>query len=263
MEVCSSLNNVGVVSEEYTKRQEAFIVQQQQEKNKLTDMTITMVSQSDHMPLINQIRYSINEDDLRSSLVNMLQLLAEVQPACTNDVNQIMPIVDDRLALEWVRQATAFNEGYFAHFAREQGVADWMPHFIAENTLRPILQVVSEKMADELSAIKILGACPCCGEPPRLAVISKNGRKSLQCPRCHTQWNDKKISCAYCGNEDHQSIRVVTIEGSETEQIHGCLKCSNYTKVIKSTRLTNIDPALLDLKSLQLDYIVQLEKPFS
>ncbi len=256
------MNNIDVVSDEYTKLQEAFISQQQAQKSKLDDLMITMVAPSPETPLIHQITYEIDEFDLHLCLVEMLELLVRVQPDTETDVQRIMSLVDCRTALEWVKQAAAFNEGYFADFAKQHEVALWMPHFIAENTLRPILQVVSEKMADTLTGISPIGACPCCGEPPRLARIGKNGRKFLHCPRCHTKWDDKKIGCAYCGNQDHSTIRVVTIDGSETQQIHGCLQCGNYTKVVKDSRLTNIDPALLDLKTLQLDYIVQIEQPF-
>ncbi|WP_156424356.1 formate dehydrogenase accessory protein FdhE [Bacillus sp. FJAT-27445] len=170
----------------------------------------------------------------------------------------ITTIIDENTARRWIDEALAFNHIYFQGFAEEHGVEEWIPHFLAETALRPYLQLAAEKAQPEIHAGIHGSGCPACGEPARLAQLEGEGKKELYCPRCFAHWHDKRITCSHCGNDDHETIKFVTVEGDAASQIQVCEKCHGYVKVIDTRQFINKpSAAMLDLTTLHLDFVAQ------
>jgi FdhE protein len=80
----------------------------------------------------------------------------------------------------------------------------------------------------------------------------------MTCPRCLAHWHAKRIECAHCGNDDHNTIQFITLEGDATSQIQVCDKCTGYIKVIDTRQyLSKPSSAMLDLNSIHLDFVAQ------
>ena len=81
------------------------------------------------------------------------------------------------------------------------------------------------------------GACPVCGEPSRLAVINKSGKKEMTCPRCHFAWEEKKISCAHCGTEEQGQVDCV--KELKTTKVQKSMHVNHVRGILKSLILEN------------------------
>lgn len=189
---------------------------------------------------------------------DMRELLSKYQPDLDQSMNRIQRLLDEETAVRWIDEAFALNHIYFASFAEENGLDSWIPLFLAETVLRPYLQLTAEKVQQDIQYGVHGAGCPVCGEPVRLAQIEDNGKKVLHCPRCLAHWHDKKITCSHCGNEDHETVQFLTIEGESAAQIQVCDVCKGYTKIIDTRQyIIKPTPAMLDLNTIHLDFVAQ------
>lgn len=167
-------------------------------------------------------------------------------------------IMDENTARRWIDEAFAFNYIYFQGFAEEHDVEEWIPYFLAETAIRPYLQLAAEKAQPVIQAGIHGAGCPVCGEPARLAQLEGEGKKELYCPRCLAHWNDKRVTCSHCGNEDHETIKFITVEGDSASQIQVCEKCHGYIKIVDTRQFIKKPSAsMLDLTTLHLDFVAQ------
>lgn len=251
------MSDQSVISAEYRQLQEAIIKKQNEWKGQLQEIKV-----NDHFtrldksaPFAYQMEWQAETHQLEELLMDFITILQENRPELREDLEKLST---HKKAEKWIREALALNQFYFEKTAKDLDVPAWLLSFVCEVAARPILQVIADRFANHIADMEVHGGCPCCGEPPRLAEVGKNKKKQLICPRCHTKWEEKKISCAHCGTDNHEHLKVLKVEGRETEEIHVCEECKGYTKVIQTARmLTKLDPALLDLTTLHLDYIAQ------
>ena len=189
---------------------------------------------------------------------DMSELLSNYQPDLEKSLQSLNKLLDEETAEKWIDEAFAFNYIYFASFAEENKIDEWIPQFIAETVLRPYLQLTAEKVQDEIQYGVHGAGCPVCGEPVRLAQLEDGGKKVLHCPRCLAHWHDKRITCSHCGNEDHETVQFLTVEGDSAAQIQVCDECKGYTKVIDTRQyIVKPTPAMLDLNTIHLDFVAQ------
>lgn len=186
------------------------------------------------------------------------ELLTKSQPDLEKSMKSIKMVLNEETAVRWIEEAFSFNHVYFASFAKENSLDSWIPQFIAETVLRPYLQLAAEKVQGEIEYAVHGAGCPVCGEPVRLAQLEGEGKKVLHCPRCLAHWHDKRITCSHCGNEDHETVQFLTIEGDAAAQIQVCEECKGYTKIIDTRQyIVKPTPAMLDLNTIHLDYAAQ------
>ncbi|RSK57559.1 formate dehydrogenase accessory protein FdhE [Bacillus canaveralius] len=209
-------------------------------------------------PVIPGLALSINYQQYKQFIIELLDLLNSKQPQTMEAAKGLPALLTDAMAESWFHQAISMNSFYFEKFSSEYNIPQWLPFFAAEHAVRPYLQKAAAELREQLKLADHSHGCPACGEPARLAVIGKKGKKELTCPRCCYSWEEKKISCAQCGNDDHDQMLILKIEDDESMQIHVCKACNGYTKVVDTKRLLKKEhPAILDLKSIHLDYIAQ------
>lgn len=178
----------------------------------------------------------------------------ELEPKLTG----ISGLLTEETAIRWIEEAYSFNQVYFVKFAEENGLEEWIPQFLAETALRPYLRLTAEEVQHEITHAIPGAGCPVCGEPVRLATLNEDGRKVIHCPRCLAHWNAKRLECSHCGNEDHKTIKFITIEGDAVSQIQVCEECNGYIKIIDTKQyIEKPSAALLDLNSIHLDFVAQ------
>jgi FdhE protein len=250
------------ITKEYLELHEGIIKLQKEWTESLKEEECIESNQqlNNEAPLIPQLSFSGNLEPYKSHIFQLTNYLKTVQPELTTSIEKLEADWAEDLHKKWFEEAVVVNEFYFVEFAKEHSLPEWLPFFIAENALRPYLRMAAKAFQPQLEKSKAKSCCPACGEPPRLAVVGKKGKKEMVCPRCHYSWNEKKVSCAHCGTDQHEQFIILKPENQEMEQIHACQSCKGYIKVIDIRKtFKKQEPEILDLKSIYLDYIAQEE----
>lgn len=251
---------INVINPEYWKFQEDISALYKNWFETLSEQEVVKkpVADTKNYPLLTEQELDINVIVYLNFIKELSKVVEEHRPELAQDLEKINSILNDEILNKWFTEAIAINNYYFADFAIKHKISDWLPFFMAEQAAHPYLQKAAQELSEYIPKQGYKGGCPVCGEPPRLAVINKNGKKEIICPRCHFTWEEKKISCAHCGTEKHGQVVILRVEVDESAEIFVCKSCKDYTKVIDTRKLLKVaSPELLDLKSIHLDYVAQ------
>lgn len=250
-----------IVNKDYVELQEKIIAIVEKWSHELKNEKLTKseeVGAISQYPVIPQLSLTVNIDQYHKILSELFSLLKQHQSQLSQELQKLEQSLTKEDLEQWFKEAIVVNEYYFTQYADEHGIAQWLPFFAAEQGVRPYLQRINEEIAPTLKKAKDHTCCPSCGEPSRLAIINKEGKKEITCPRCSWAWQDKKVKCAHCGNTEPGSIEVLKVEKDDKAQIYVCHNCKGYTKVIDTRALIkNESPSLLDINTIHLDYIAQ------
>lgn len=251
-----------VVSKEYTKLQKEIVRLQEQWKLSLNPEivkpSLDKAAMESGVPAAALTAIDFDIPLFVQWIDEINTLIVQTNPELESKVGKISELIDEETAIRWIDEAFSLNQFYFASFAQENNLEEWMPQFLAETALRPYLQLTAEKLQPEIKHAVAGCGCPVCGEPVRLAQLEENGKKVVHCPRCLAHWPEKRVMCSHCGNDDHKTIQYLTIEGEASSQIQVCDKCSGYVKVIDTRQfISKPSSAILDLNTIHLDFIAQ------
>ncbi|WP_042354426.1 formate dehydrogenase accessory protein FdhE [Bacillus rubiinfantis] len=251
-----------VVSTQYQNLQKELISLQEQWKQKIGPETIKpeldQAAMSAGVPIAAMTIFHFNIPLFQQCVNKIVKTLIGSNPELEAKLLNIDNLLDEATAQRWLKEAVALNQPYFATFADEHQLEQWIPSFLAEMALRPYLLRLAEMVQEEIHHGVPTAGCPVCGEPARLAALEEDGKKVHHCPRCQAHWQSKRLECSHCSNTDHNKLDFITIEGDATGQIEVCEECHGYTKII-DTRQYIVKPsaALLDLQSIHLDFVAQ------
>ncbi|WP_077215126.1 formate dehydrogenase accessory protein FdhE [Bacillus dakarensis] len=252
---------MSVLNKQYLEQEEQIQALSEKWRDTLENQTLTNeeeYSKVDVFPIIPQIQLQVDLSDYQGFILELFTLLEENQPGLAGDIAKLKEVLTMDVLGQWFQEGIAVNHLFFEEFAKNANVKDWLPMFAAEHGVRPFLQKAAAELNEILKEAKAHHGCPACGEPSRLAVISKTGKKEITCPRCSYSWEEKKISCAHCGCEEPGKIEILRVEKDDRAEVHVCHECKGYTKVIDTRKLIRKDaPQLLDSKFIHLDYIAQ------
>ncbi|MCQ6274536.1 formate dehydrogenase accessory protein FdhE [Bacillus sp. V3B] len=250
-----------VISSEYMELQKSIYALYDNWMETLSPQTIVKKEEVEvsTYPLLPQIEWQIDLKDYHRFLSDLFTVLKKNNAHLNEALQKVEELLDDETLTEWFEEAIMVNTYYFAQYAEKNQLPEWLPLFAAEHATRPYLRKAAIELAGEISEKEDhKGGCPVCGEPSRLAVMNKEGKKEITCPRCHYTWEEKKLSCAHCGTEEQGQVIVLKVEEDDRAEIYACKTCKGYTKVIDTRKWINVSsPELLDLKTLHLDYIAQ------
>lgn len=258
MKVVFFMGKTNVLEKNYEKLQNDIQALNDKWSGQVSDIKISGMDKprENNSPLIPQLELTIDVKQYQSFVEELLQLISKDNDGITAAANKIKTLLSTEVLQKWFQEAIVVNQFYFKNFADEHGLPEWLPIFAAEHAVRPYLQKATAELAESLKKVDHHHGCPSCGEPARLALVGKNGKKELTCPRCLHTWEEKKISCAHCGKEGE--LVIFKIEGEESAEVHACNSCKGYTKVIDVRKMfKKQSPTLLDVKSIHLDYIAQ------
>lgn len=162
---------------------------------------------------------------------------------------------------EMVRESFVLPQEVNDSDEREEGVFDLLG-FLVEESLRPALEVLSEKYRGVITASKWSeGYCPICGREPKISELrGEGGARFLFCGQCGFEWQFKRIRCPFCGNEDQQTLAYFTIEDEEKYRVDVCNVCNKYIKAVdfrKAEKEANLD--VEDIATLHLDILADEE----
>ena len=130
--------------------------------------------------------------------------------------------------------------------------------FLVKETLSPVLEIYAEAFQPLLSMEGLEnGYCPVCGDPPAMGMLSaENGKRSLICGGCATQWPFPRTACPFCGNNDQQKLSYLFVENDDKYRIEVCDTCRQYLKTIDLRNMgLPVDFEVENIITLHLDMI--------
>ncbi|MBU9713778.1 formate dehydrogenase accessory protein FdhE [Evansella tamaricis] len=253
-----------VVSEEYLNLQTGIMEEQKKFRTYLKKDLSLDVEKGElnlEIPVLPQLTSPpVTIPLFREALDRISFVFKDHQPKIAEDIIQVVKGLTDEEVKKWIKGSITFNMDYFTLFSKGTPIEPSLLHFVAEQALRPFMQVLGEKCSTFINELDVMGTCPCCGEPPRLALLEEDGDKHLYCPRCETKWKQKKLQCVHCGDDRHENLFYVTIEEDATSKLEVCKTCQNYLKlVVEDINGEEKQATLLDLETIHLDFIAQQE----
>lgn len=124
------------------------------------------------------------------------------------------------------------------------------------------LQPYARRLVDEGvpiahdDTLAVPNRCPTCAGRPQVAIISggpASGARSLLCARCLSPWSFKRVTCAYCGEEDGARLGYRRSPAWEHVRLDTCDTCRHYLKTVDLGILGLADPLVDDVASAALD----------
>lgn len=140
-------------------------------------------------------------------------------------------------------------------------------HAVGRFLALPLLEASARALAPRLAPHWPRCYCPVCGGRAGLAELSGlEGARVLRCDRCGTAWTAGWLSCAYCGERDHERLGALVPEGSEAtapRKVEICRSCRGYLKAFTTLQAAPLlDLWLRDLETVELD-IAALERGYA
>jgi FdhE protein len=82
------------------------------------------------------------------------------------------------------------------------------------------------------------GLCPVCGSEPGMARLAHDdGRRSLVCSLCRTEWVFDRLRCPFCESDDQLQFRHFSVDGDEAHRVDCCDRCQRYLKTVDERAL--------------------------
>lgn len=100
------------------------------------------------------------------------------------------------------------------------------------------------------------GYCPVCGAwPLRAELRGVERERHLRCGRCGADWTGSWLRCAYCGEQDHERLGLLSSEGHlESRRVETCASCRRYLKAFAVLApADSLEMLLDDLETVELD----------
>ena len=161
-------------------------------------------------------------------------------------------------------EAFVQHTDHVAEIALQSGVEAELLGTLAVQAVAPLLRAYAERLLPLVerhddgspeTTVWQQGFCPICGGWPVLAELRGiELAQYLRCAGCGSGWRSRRLFCPYCGNDDHRSLSMITIDGDQRFRISVCERCKGYLKVGNA-----FDPppaellAIDDVASLHLD----------
>lgn len=256
--------NPNIVSDDYIDLQKALLVKQKELCNSKVmkiNLNIRREDLNSELPVLSQLKQSPVPADLFLLAIKEIESILIIhQSQLKEELTRLTTNVTKEDVIPWIKHAITFNMDYFQELAEEKQLSPWLPQFLAEHALRPFMQGLGVQCQSFINEFDVMGTCPCCGEPHRLAKLESDEQKYLFCPRCETEWKQRKISCVHCGDDRQEHLFNIRIKEDDRSKIEVCETCNNYLKLVDIKNLTEVkSAALLDLETIHLDFVAREE----
>ena len=224
------------------------------------DETLVQKKLEGGLPLID---FEKNDFDLSEPRNYFISLLKVAEKRTPEETKEIIERLEDG-TIDYAKMiCDSFSTPSYdeAEDDDEENVFDLLG-FLIEESLRPALEVISEKYGKFIEASEWSeGYCPICSREPKIGELKdEEGRRYLFCSQCGLEWPYKRIKCPFCGNEDQQALAYFTIEDEEKYRVDVCNECKRYIKMVdlrNTKEEVNLD--IEDIATLHLDILANDE----
>ena len=198
--------------------------------------------------------------DLFSRLVNVLQERQDAELGSRLDA-LVTAATSGTLDPERLfGEAFVQHHDHIRELALQAGVEPDLLATLAGQAVAPLLRAYAARLLPMLDRLDEgmawqRGYCPICGGWPLIGELrGVELALYLRCAACGTGWRWPRLACAYCGNDDYQSLGTLTIEGEQRFRISVCNRCGGYLKVCNA-----FDPPPVELVPLEDAITVHLD----
>jgi len=143
---------------------------------------------------------------------------------------------------------------YVEHGGTDEPPADSREELLTRILIEPYAELHARQIT-VVSAGVSENLCPRCSGRPVVGVLrmeGNGGKRFLMCAFCSSEWEFRRIYCAYCGEAREQSLPVFAAEKFPHIRVEACDTCRRYLRTIDLTKDGNAFPALDDLVSIPL-----------
>jgi FdhE protein len=225
---------------------------------------------SEGFPLIDKKEIKLDMDSAATLFKNMcraLQRKKEEKIAVeAKKISQALRKKEIDLQ-ELFKKLVEGDKEYLDSVSGKTGLNKWLLTFLAENSINPLLEAYAEKLKGYVAQESWLRSfCPVCGSAPVSGELKnvegvEGGVRFLVCSSCSFKWRFKRLTCPFCGNNDHKKLRYFNTEADgKAYRVDVCEECKKYIKTIDTGALgEGAIPLVEDMATLHLDIIAQKE----
>jgi formate dehydrogenase maturation protein FdhE len=170
------------------------------------------------------------------------------------------PLVAGGMAL--TDAATEDREGLVEAWLDDPAAPEAVLGFWVRVAAGPVLEGARAAIATPTRDEWTGAACPACGGPPQVSVISEESGEFmggsprwLVCSRCAGWWTFPRAKCTWCGEGDPRRLPSFGPDERKVVRIDGCETCSSYVKTFDLRESGGIDVVALvdDVATVSLD----------
>lgn len=217
-------------------------------------------------PLLTGMTLQVDARQVHRRVDRLLRIARKHAPANAAVLTAVRLGQEDVLAL--LEAALCQNQTRLASLATAKTAPEDNAYALvslAHLAVVPLLQACGRRLAPQVSPAWSQGYCPICGAWPALVEVrGLEHARRLRCARCGGDWRTAWLCCAYCGETDHQRLKVLMPEAAGAAgTVETCATCKGYLKT--RTTLQPLPPyavALEELAMVALD-LVALDRGFT
>ncbi len=214
------------------------------------------------LPLLSPESLSVDRDRAVPFLMGVLDALRRAGRQGEEEIAKIeRSLTEGALDLRPLFAACMSRErGPLVETAGTISVPPPLLEFVLEVPLKTALEEAAESVDPKALEGWKEAFCPVCGSRPAMdELVGEEGKRALSCSSCSFLWPYPRIKCAYCGNEDPETLSYFTA-GDGPTRVGVCRKCSRYIKT-RDSRKGNAEVPLdaEDLTTLHLDLLAGKE----
>jgi formate dehydrogenase accessory protein FdhE len=143
---------------------------------------------------------------------------------------------------------------YVTQGGTDEEVGDSREELVARILVDPYAELLAAKQT--APAMGPAGnLCPHCTARPVAGVLrveGDGGKRFLLCSFCTTEWEFRRIYCAYCGETREESLPVFVAEKFPHIRVEACDTCRHCIRSVDLTKDGNAIPAVDDLAAIPL-----------
>jgi formate dehydrogenase accessory protein FdhE len=184
-----------------------------------------------------------------------------VLPLLQEALTELVPASPGPLAeyiKDYLRGAQETWAGSLLRYATQGGTDELAQDSREELLSRVLIDPYAELLAARQATPAISPAgntCPHCGARPVAGVLrieGDGGKRFLRCAFCGTEWEFRRIFCAYCGETREESLPVFVAEKFAHIRVEACDTCRHCIRTVDLTKDGNAIPVVDDLAAIPL-----------
>jgi formate dehydrogenase accessory protein FdhE len=145
-------------------------------------------------------------------------------------------------------------QNYADHGGTDEAPADSREELLARILLEPYAELVAQQVTVASSGAS-RNLCLHCSGRPLLGVLrpaGDGGKRFLKCSFCSSEWEYRRIHCAYCGEDNEHSLPVFVAEKFPHIRVEACDTCRHCLRTVDLTKDGNAIPTVDDLAAIPL-----------
>ena len=151
------------------------------------------------------------------------------------------------------RRAASLQQ-YVMKGGTDEQSADSREEFVARVVMDPYAELLAAKRPAAANG-PAGNLCPQCEGRPVTGVLrveGDGGKRFLVCSFCATEWEFRRIYCAYCGESREESLPVFVAEKFPHVRVEACDTCRHFIRSVDLTKDGHAIPAVDDLAAIPL-----------